>query len=57
MPIAFFHNVLLKTLSTERPVVYVLPETHEMHDVFAGFPEGTVPRDVQHASVQALGLR
>jgi hypothetical protein len=57
VPKAFFQNVVLKTLSTEHPVVYVLPETHEMSQVFAGFPEGTVPRAVQHASVQALGLQ
>lgn len=57
VPKAFFYNVLLKTLSAERPVVYVLPETQELSEVFAGFPAGTVPRAVQHASVQALGLR
>jgi hypothetical protein len=57
VPTAFVANVVLKTLTADNPVVYVLPETHAMSDVFAGFPEGTVPHAVQHASVQALGLR
>jgi hypothetical protein len=57
VPKAFFQNVVLKTLSADHPVVYVLPETHAMSQVFAGFPEGTVPRSVQHASVMALGLQ
>jgi hypothetical protein len=36
VPKAFFANVLLKTLSTERPVVYVLPETRPLTATFPG---------------------
>jgi hypothetical protein len=50
VPRAFFANVVLKTLSAEHPVVYVLPEVHRMAQVFPEFPEGTGPVGVQHAS-------
>jgi hypothetical protein len=36
VPKAFFANVLLKTLSTERPVIYVLPETRPLTATFPG---------------------
>jgi len=47
VPRAFFSEVLLKTLSTPHPVVYVLPETRPLSRTFAGFPAApaaTAPR-------------
>ncbi|MED5618313.1 L,D-transpeptidase [Ideonella sp. BN130291] len=36
VPKAFFSNVVLKTLSTERPLIYVLPETRSLTATFPG---------------------
>lgn len=52
VPKAFFQNVVLKTLTADHPVVYVLPEVHQMAQVFPEFPEGTMPTAVRHASAR-----
>jgi hypothetical protein len=36
VPKAFFSNVVLKTLKSDRPMIYVLPETRPLESVFAG---------------------
>jgi len=36
VPIAFFHEVVEKTLAAEHPVIYVLPDMHPAASVFAG---------------------
>jgi hypothetical protein len=46
VPKAFFHKVVLKTLTTPHPVVYILPEVHPMQQVFAGW------YPVEHSAAQ-----
>lgn len=45
VPKAFFEDVVLKTLHVPHPVVYVMPETKALGNVFTGFPNGESAED------------
>jgi len=54
VPTQFFQKVVLKTLSAENPVIYVLPETRTMAEVFPGFGTSTLAAEggaSHHAAV------
>lgn len=48
LPPRFYENVLKPTVQTTGAVIYVLPETRRLHDVFASFYEVAAPIHVAH---------
>lgn len=51
VPKAFFERAVLKTLNVQRPIVYVLPETRPLGEVFAGM-QVTRPTGIRTSSLQ-----
>jgi hypothetical protein len=51
VPVAFFESVVWPTLGSSRAVVYVLPETRDVHQVFAG----AYTADMKSAQARAPG--
>ncbi|HEY2561008.1 MAG TPA: L,D-transpeptidase [Caldimonas sp.] len=54
VPVAFFEAVVWPLLTTTRAVVYVLPEVHDVHQVFAGAYSADTKTARQGADVARL---
>jgi hypothetical protein len=58
VPKAFFHKVVLNTLSAPHPVIYILPEVHPLRQVFADwYPVRHAPVRQAHARKAPAGAK